>query len=342
MSISVKDTIQFHTDLNPVAWQQDKLKSHIRQALLKVAKAFIDTWDIKVPVKDIILTGSNANYNWTKFSDFDLHIVVDLNKVQGVRPEFLRNYLLIKKTLWNKNHNIQVVGFDVEVYPQDIKDKLVATGVFSLQDNKWITHPGRLPPKTDVMFSEIQHLASRFAREIDHAIATRDLTVMTSVWDSVGSLRKNNLGKEGEFGLHNLTFKVLRNNNYIKKLADAIDKAQDDKLSVESFNQKNKMIQTFKEFISEKVAAWQRKEGKNPEGGLNARGVASYRRENPGSKLKTAVTTKPSKLKKGSKSWKRRKSFCARMSGMKRRLTSKETASDPNSRINKSLRKWNC
>lgn len=91
-----------------------------------------------------------------------------------------------------------------------------------------------------------------------------------------------------------------------------------------------------------KTPAWQRKEGKNPSGGLNAKGVASYRRQNPGSKLKTAVTTKPSKLKPGSKAAKRRKSFCARMSGMKKRLTSAKTANDPNSRINKSLRKWNC
>ena len=91
-----------------------------------------------------------------------------------------------------------------------------------------------------------------------------------------------------------------------------------------------------------KSPAWQRSEGKNPEGGLNKKGIASYRRENPGSKLSLAVTTKPSKLKKGSKAAKRRKSFCARMSGMKKRLTSAKTANDPNSRINKSLRKWNC
>ena len=91
-----------------------------------------------------------------------------------------------------------------------------------------------------------------------------------------------------------------------------------------------------------KTPAWTRKEGKSESGGLNKKGVASYRRANPGSKLKTAVTTKPSRLKKGSKSAKRRKSFCARMTGMKKRLTSAKTARDPNSRINKSLRKWNC
>jgi hypothetical protein len=91
-----------------------------------------------------------------------------------------------------------------------------------------------------------------------------------------------------------------------------------------------------------KSPAWQRKAGKNPSGGLNAKGVASYRRENPGSKLKTAVTTKPSKLDPDSKAAKRRKSFCARMEGHKKKNTSAKTANDPNSRINKSLRKWNC
>jgi hypothetical protein len=91
-----------------------------------------------------------------------------------------------------------------------------------------------------------------------------------------------------------------------------------------------------------KTAAWTRKEGKSESGGLNKKGVASYRRENPGSKLSTAVTTPPSKLKPGSKAAKRRASFCSRMSGMKKKLTSSKTAKDPDSRINKSLRKWNC
>ena len=91
-----------------------------------------------------------------------------------------------------------------------------------------------------------------------------------------------------------------------------------------------------------KSPAWQRKAGKSESGGLNKKGVASYRAANPGSKLKTAVTTKPSKLKKGSKAANRRKSFCSRMKGMKKKLTSAKTARDPDSRINKSLRKWNC
>ena len=97
-------------------------------------------------------------------------------------------------------------------------------------------------------------------------------------------------------------------------------------------------MKSFREYLNE-TAAWTRKEGKNPEGGLNAAGVASYRAENPGSKLKTAVTTPPSKLKKGSKAAKRRKSFCARMGGMPGAM--KKPNGEP-TRKALSLRKWNC
>ena len=90
-----------------------------------------------------------------------------------------------------------------------------------------------------------------------------------------------------------------------------------------------------------KTPAWQRKEGKNKSGGLNARGRASYNKKT-GGKLKDPVNKKPSKLKKGSKAANRRKSLCDRMGGMKKKLTSAKTAKDPNSRINKALRKWNC
>ena len=117
----------------------------------------------------------------------------------------------------------------------------------------------------------------------------------------------------------------------------------EDKKNVIAYNQKTAdSYEPEMDMVEGKSPAWQRKAGKSESGGLNAKGVASYRAANPGSKLKTAVTTKPSKLKKGSKSAKRRTSFCKRMKGMKSKLTSAKTARDPDSRINKALRKWNC
>ena len=108
-----------------------------------------------------------------------------------------------------------------------------------------------------------------------------------------------------------------------------------------SVSEETSIVDDAAKFLSES-SAWQTKEGKSESGGLNKKGIESYRREHPGSKLSMAVTTKPSKLKPGSKAANRRKSFCARMGGMKKRLTSAKTAHDPDSRINKALRKWNC
>ena len=87
---------------------------------------------------------------------------------------------------------------------------------------------------------------------------------------------------------------------------------------------------------------WQKVNRRDKTSGMSRKAVKAYRRENPGSKLQTAVTTKPSNLKKGSKASKRRKSFCSRMRGMKKSRTSAKTARDPNSNINKALRRWNC
>ena len=87
---------------------------------------------------------------------------------------------------------------------------------------------------------------------------------------------------------------------------------------------------------------WQKVNRKDKTDGLSKKAVKAYRRENPGSKLQTAVTKDPKKLKKGSKSAKRRLSFCRRMKGMKKKLTSAKTRRDPDSRINKALRRWNC
>ena len=121
-----------------------------------------------------------------------------------------------------------------------------------------------------------------------------------------------------------------------------------DSATVRYWRQKNGMPDWYKKkygHIKEEVeldeasAAWQRKEGKNPEGGLNRKGIASYRAENPGSKLSMAVTTPPSKLKAGSKAANRRKSFCARMGGMPGPM--KKPNGEP-TRKALSLKKWNC
>jgi hypothetical protein len=146
--------------------------------------------------------------------------------------------------------------------------------------------------------------------------------------------------------LHQDAEEIKRQKKHLKDKAKEYQDQADREKSVGEFggaaDAKGKSFELASKNIKEDSPAWQRSAGKDPKGGLNRKGIASYRREHPGSKLSMAVTTKPSKLDPDSKAAKRRKSFCARMSGMKKRLTSAKTANDPDSRINKSLRKWNC
>lgn len=316
-----QETAIYHGELNPVAWDGMKLKPDVREALLKVARTFIETWGVDLEVTDIILTGSNANFNWTKFSDFDLHVIVRLGGYYDVT--LVEKLLRSKKDEFNRRHNIRIKGYPVEVYAQGSNEHLVATGQYSLQADTWLVEPRMSAPSFE--HKEIGDMADALIKEAQDAIAGKKVDMIKLVLEKIAGMRKSGLSSTGEFGLQNMVFKVVRNSGMIEKLRQALVDLSDEELS-----------------LDEAAPAWQRKEGKNPEGGLNRKGIASYRRANPGSKLSMAVTTKPSKLKKGSKSWKRRKSFCARMSGMKKRLTSAKTARDPDSRINKALRKWNC
>jgi Domain of unknown function (DUF6321) len=143
-----------------------------------------------------------------------------------------------------------------------------------------------------------------------------------------------------------INFKSYLNEEIIyEKLFDVIEDYVTD-LSIRDEVDPEMVWEYFEDYDDDKLYSlaedWQDSKYKNPEGGLTKSGVMAYRREHPGSKLQTAVTTKPSKLKAGSKAANRRKSFCARMGGMKKRLTSAKTAHDPDSRINKALRKWHC
>jgi uncharacterized protein (UPF0147 family) len=131
-------------------------------------------------------------------------------------------------------------------------------------------------------------------------------------------------------------------NEEVEQLFDIIEEMVEDfaiEMNVDSELIWEELESVSDEELIDESAAWQRKEGKDPKGGLNRKGIASYRRENPGSKLSMAVTTKPSKLKPGSKAANRRKSFCARMGGMRGAM--KKPNGKP-TRKALALRKWNC
>ena len=145
-SFKIKDT------LNPKIFNREQeMHKDVRTRLLMIADDFFETLDIGwVEIDDIILTGSLANYNWSKFSDVDLHILVDFGEVDE-NEELVRSYFNSKKNLWNEKHNITVKGYDVELYVQDTDEPHVASGVYSVMWNTWNVKPKREDFKIDTI-----------------------------------------------------------------------------------------------------------------------------------------------------------------------------------------------
>lgn len=209
--------------LCPKIWDsEDEMNPEVRQALLKNAFEFIKFANLEdAKFKDIILTGSLANYNWHEGSDLDVHILMDFNQISDDN-EFVGEYFKTKKSLWGDRMPVTVKDHDVELYVQDINEPHTSTGVYSIINDGWLTKPIKSMVALDI--PNIQQKAVDYMNIIDD-LETSD-NVVTSVdkidrvMDKLKAYRKAGLDDEGEFSTENLVFKVLRNTGYLEKLAD--------------------------------------------------------------------------------------------------------------------------
>lgn len=226
----------YHDSLSTKLWDNQAMKPEVLKALRKIANAFLDALKIpKESVEDIIITGSLANYNYTQYSDIDLHIVVDYSKICTDCEKFdVVDCMDAKKSLWNERHDITVHGLEVELYVQDGKlDMTDDAGVFSVKNNKWLKQPNKLKAvKYDKKL--IARKADCFMARIETIIDEKvnDLTTIKELQNKIKNMRKSGLERGGEFSAENLAFKVLRNSGYIKKLYDYARRVDDNSLSL--------------------------------------------------------------------------------------------------------------
>ena len=211
-------------ELNPKVWDKFEMNEEVREDLLRIAEDFYTSTNLDADVKDIILTGSLSNYNWSeKYSDYDLHILIDFTEVSE-DVELVKKYVDAAKNNFNKEHDIHIKGYEVEVYIQDISEEHKASGMFSLLNNKWIVKPKKIDFEPDeeqikekgksVMMS-IDDLED----EIDEDKYEKFIEKINKVWEKIKNYRKSGLDSEGgEFSTGNLVFKLLRRNNYIGKI----------------------------------------------------------------------------------------------------------------------------
>jgi hypothetical protein len=218
--------------------ENKKMIPEVRKNLLKVGKDFYDYCNIEwVDLQDIILTGSLANYNWSQYSDVDLHIVVDYSEISK-NDELTKDFAWSKKELWNQNHDIFVKKFPVELYMQDSEEELVAGGVYSVLYDKWI----KMPVMQDVSFDEnlIQRIIGFFEaklRDLNKKYLSGDLDGLydeiNDIKKAIAELRKRGLQRGGEFSPENIAFKSLRRMGLLDKLDDMKSDVYDSQSSYE-------------------------------------------------------------------------------------------------------------
>lgn len=238
-------SFELKDNLNPDFWKNDKLDSKIRLKLLDIADDFTDYLNVDwVKPEDITMTGSLANYNWSvEHSDIDLHIIIDYKKVDK-RVEFVRDYFNSKKQIWNKEHeNIRIFGFPVELYVQDKNEPHASSGVYSIEQNKWVQKPEKSNLNTSNL-NKAEKNAERWADKIDNLIdryypdaieseKERILNGLDSTFNDIKNSRKKGFSKSSnEMNKDNLTFKILRRNGYLDKIHSKKNEIYDDLMSI--------------------------------------------------------------------------------------------------------------
>ena len=258
----------FHNTLNPKLWVNNDLRPEVAKKLKEIAEAFIDFLEVpKAAIKDIVITGSSASYNYTPYSDIDLHLLVDFDKVHKDCP-IVGNFLISKKSEFNNNHDIFIYGVPVEVYAESIDNENVHNGLYSLKDGKWIDEPKKLKaPDND------SAVAAKF-KELKEAIEeVADKEEAVQLIDKIKRMRKAGLSKEGEFSVENLVFKKLRNEGLIGKLMDVKKEGIDKELSLEEAYEG--VINIIKEMLGTSTAVM----APYPVGGVSVTTVSGKQRK---------------------------------------------------------------
>lgn len=221
----------FHTSLNPKLWKGEELLPEVHVKLLQHAQEFIKSLDLdKLPLVDIIITGSNTALTYTAHSDLDLHIIVNMSEIFGGGP-MVEKFLDSKKRLWNTTYDVELHGIPVEIYVED-DDETVRGNKYSLVTNKWVQ---RVPiTKTKYDDRSVRAKSQYVERQINRALeAADDREDLQRIMDKLRKYRQSGLDKHGEFSTENLVFKSIRNAGLLDKIRERQVELTTQKLSLD-------------------------------------------------------------------------------------------------------------
>lgn len=232
----LRESIEVHETLNPLLWNSDNtLKTDIGEALQAIVLQYIDDSEVlkESDIIDIELLGSNASYNYTKDSDLDLHIVVNMEAISS-DPTLVQIACNAEKSIFNKAYNITVKGVDVELYVEDVNAATASNGIYSLTKNEWIRFPIRMDipdltnnPDYNVLLGEWVKAAKDI---LNNSSSSSEITRFIN---EIYNLRRLSIMTEGEYGIGNLVFKEVRNRGLLQQLKDMLNLMSSRELSLE-------------------------------------------------------------------------------------------------------------
>tara|TARA_Y100000593_G_scaffold85105_1_gene161694 strand:+ start:141 stop:1115 length:975 start_codon:yes stop_codon:yes gene_type:complete len=230
-------SFEIHPTLAPDLWDGETLKPKIAKNLMKVATNFIEGFPVPIKIKDVRLTGSLANYNWSNYSDVDLHIIVDFSEVDE-NTELVKSLFDNARLRWNNIHHITMKGYDVEIYVEDEGEEHVASGLYSIMNEKWINEPN--PDEKPIDFDAAKHKAQDIEFQINSAanlVTARNyksaIKTITRLKEKIKNMRRAGLeGPNEEFSVENIAFKILRREGLLDFLEDLKRRVYDEMLTV--------------------------------------------------------------------------------------------------------------
>lgn len=229
---------EVHDALEPEIWQEQKLNPEIAEALREIANDFIEGLEVDVNLEDLTITGSLANFNWSKYSDVDLHLIVDFSKVDD-DVKLVKSYFDEARMRWNNNHDIKIKGYDVEIYVENTREEHISTGIYSILNKKWIVEPKITRKEIDFETArkkaeDIEDRYLRLKQVFDDGDFQDAIDGIDRVKQKIRDMRRAGLESDKmEFSAENIAFKILRRAKILNNLSKLKYNAYDQSMTMD-------------------------------------------------------------------------------------------------------------
>jgi hypothetical protein len=233
-----EESFTMHTNLMPGLWSDDRLRDEIGETLIEIAEDFVENLEVDVELVDLRLTGSLANYNWSKYSDVDLHLVVDFAEIDE-DIALVKAYFDAVRARWNAHHDIAIKGHEVEIYVENAGEEHVSSGIYSVWNNEWILKPTPKDVEIDMGLArkksdDIETRVNLIGYQVEAGKHKSALDAIEKLKSKIRRMRHAGLSSpQKEFSAENIAFKILRRDEILAQLNDLKYAAYDSMMTIQ-------------------------------------------------------------------------------------------------------------